>query len=96
MGSNNIACFANLIVQNVTKSTQEQNIHDLEISVSFPKIPDVRMSVMCEGNENCYKRQVPLGQFLALVTSRIKIANTITKTTLHLTLRLSNMKWAFK
>ena len=47
-------CFVNSIVKISHRIYARKNIHDLEISVSYPMIPNVRMSVTCDGNEFFY------------------------------------------
>ena len=61
MGCNNIMCFVNSIVINRTichRIYAKKYIHNLENSVSFPVIPNVRLSVTCDVNENCYTSKV--------------------------------------
>ena len=44
MGGNNITCFVNSIVKNLSLNLCKENIHDLEKSVSNPMIPNVHIS----------------------------------------------------
>ena len=68
MGGNNITCFVNSIVKDMSP-----NLRDLDKSVSYSMIPNVRMSVTCDGNENGYNiDRCCWADFFAQLTSRVR------------------------